>query len=42
LVNSPNDEDIKYNNISIKIAPILSVSLDIQNLIDADPENPMI
>jgi hypothetical protein len=39
-VNSPNDEDIKYNNISIKLAPILSVSSDIQNLTDADPENP--
>jgi hypothetical protein len=39
-VNSPNDEDIKYNNISVKLAPILSVSSDIQNLTDADPENP--
>ena len=39
-VNPPNDEDIKYNNISIKLAPILSVSSDIQNLTDADPENP--
>ena len=39
-VNFPNDEDIKPTSMSIKLAPILSVSSDIQNLTDADPENP--
>jgi len=40
IVNSPNEEDTKYNNLSIRIAPILYVSLDIQHLTDVDPENP--
>ena len=39
-VNFPNDEDIKPTSMSIKLAPILSVSSDVQNLTDADPENP--
>jgi len=39
-VNFPNDEDIKPTSMSIKLTPILSVSSDIQNLTDADPENP--
>ena len=39
-VNFTNDEDIKPTSMSIKLAPILSVSSDIQNLTDADPENP--
>jgi len=39
-VNSFNDEDIKYSSISVKLSPILSLSSDIQNLTDADPENP--
>jgi hypothetical protein len=39
LINLLNDEDIKYNNISIKLAKIISVSSNINNLTDADPEN---
>jgi hypothetical protein len=40
LINLLNDEDIKYNNISIKLAKIISVSPNINNLTYADPENP--
>jgi hypothetical protein len=40
-VTSPlNEGDINYSSISIKIAPIRSVSSDIRNLTDADPDNP--
>ena len=40
-VTSPlNEGDINYSSISIKLSPIRSVSSDIRNLTDADPDNP--
>ena len=40
VTNPLNEGDINYSSISIKLSPIRSVSPDIQNLTDADPDNP--
>jgi len=40
VTNPLNEGDINYSSISIKLAPIRSVSSDIRNLTDADPDNP--
>lgn len=40
VVNPLNEEDIKYTNITIKVAQVISVSPDVTNIIDADPEDP--
>lgn len=40
VTNPMNEGDINYSSVSIKLAPILSVSSDVKNLTDADPDNP--
>ena len=39
MVNPPNDEDIQFNNASVKLSPIVFISPDVK-IEDADPENP--
>jgi hypothetical protein len=40
IVAPLNEDDIKYTNITVKLAQIFFVSPDIKNLTDADPEDP--
>ncbi len=39
VVNPLNEEDIKYTNITIKVAQVTSISPDVTNPIEADPES---